>query len=131
VYPLRSLTYRPDDVCLYFSFNAVQGVVEPFTPLGLNALRHALTRGLPFHRPPEMLMPDAGGRLFIDITDLVRDPLVRKVVLAFLARADAAARQALLQLLSEGRVSTQRAISPVKLLLLPFVARHPLARAIG
>src|SRR5262249_55808789 len=94
LYPLPALPYQPDDVRVYISVNSLQGVVDPFTPLGWS-LFQKVAQGIPVQTPRQQLMPEAGGRLFVDITTPVRDPRLRRVILAILERGDPGARAAL------------------------------------
>ena len=101
LYPLPALPYRPDDPRIYISLNSVQGVMDPFTPLGRAAF-WLIANHLPFHTPGPTLLPEAGGRLFIDVTAPARDPRLRHLLLALLARGDPGAREAVLGLMRGG-----------------------------
>src|SRR4029078_225933 len=72
LYPLPDLPTKPGETRLYFSFNSVQGVIDPFTPLGRDLLQ--LTAGgalelLDVKRPAYEVIPAAGHRLFLDLTE--------------------------------------------------------------
>ncbi len=98
LYPLPESTGPAEEVRLYINFNAIQGISEPLTPLGLDALRllfGGILRILHIHRPPRQLLPEAGGRLFLDFTDMVRDPRLQKVGLSLLANTEPGSRQTL------------------------------------
>lgn len=123
LYPLPDLPYTPDDERIYFSFNVGQGMLDPITPLGISALRRFLS-GFRFKRDARTLVPDAGGRLFIDITDLARDPRLRHLLLAFLARGDPASRATLQQLIETQRIRTQPSLKWWQMLALPWPARR-------
>ena len=131
LYPLP-VTRRPDHLRVYASVNAVQGVNDPFTPLGLDALR-LLLGGVPrvFHvqRPIQQLMPTAAGRLLLDVTDLARDPILRNLLMALLARADPAARQALVRILAAGRLAPNRSLSMRRFVQITPVIARMLGRA--
>ncbi|MDP8923284.1 MAG: phosphoenolpyruvate synthase, partial [Chloroflexota bacterium] len=72
----------------YFSINVAQGVFRPFTPMGAQALRmtgSSVMRALG-HPPRDpvagpSLVVEAGSRLFIDVTPLVRHPIGRRAFL--------------------------------------------------
>ncbi len=111
LYPLPA---RPDalrGLRIYLSANSLQGVMDPLTPLGLGVFA-LVARALPFKRPPETILLEAGGRLFIDATEPVRDPHLRKLVLAVLEQGDPGARAALLDLLKAGRIPPRRLLTP-------------------
>ncbi|MEP7200168.1 MAG: PEP/pyruvate-binding domain-containing protein, partial [Chloroflexota bacterium] len=110
LYPLPDLPYTPDNERIYFSFNAGQGVPDPFTPLGIAAL-HLLARGTGFKRSPQEFLAVAGKRLFIDVTDVARDPRLKHILLAGLARADPAARQTVIALMQTGRITTHHTLT--------------------
>ncbi|MEJ2888712.1 PEP/pyruvate-binding domain-containing protein [Actinomycetospora aeridis] len=69
---------------LFLSANVAQGVFRPFTPAGLSAARHLGTSvarllGTPVDTPeagPPMLS-EAGGRSFVDLTDVLRSRVGR------------------------------------------------------
>lgn len=71
LYPLPEAALAAKSPRVYFSFNSVQGVVDPFTPLGLDLLQ-LLAGGFPqFLRadmPLRQAITTAGGRIFIDVT---------------------------------------------------------------
>ncbi len=107
--PLTALSAANPHV--YMSFNSIQGVTEPFTPLGGDVLR-LMVKGA-FHRlggqaPEEVALPIAGGRIFVDVTQLIRDPRTRRLYLGLLSNADPGARRITLRLFDEGRVNEQR-----------------------
>jgi pyruvate,water dikinase len=129
LYPLPALPSSPDDVRVYASVNSIQGVMDPITPLG-RAFFHTVAAGLPFKRPPQALLPEAGGRLFVDITEPARDPRLRHIVLAALERADPGARASFVRLVGEGRIPTQRLLTPPKLVGQLFRARRLIGRAL-
>lgn len=127
LYPLPALNYSPDDVRVYWCFNSVQGIVGPITPLGRNFIQ-TIASGLPFNRPVREYMAEAGERLFVDLTQVVREPTARKIMLALLARGDPAARLTFIDLIKSGVVQERRALSPFALPRTLFEARHLLAR---
>ncbi len=124
---------------VYLSFNAVQGIAAPFSPRGASVIETILDGvltavGVTAER--RTLLAWAAGRLYIDMTALVRDPLLRRVVFTITARADPAARSVTLRMLRDGRLPEQRVMTPrriakrlgMALRLLPGVAhlmRHP------
>jgi len=129
LYPLPDLPAAPDDPRVYFSFNSVQGVLDPFTPLGsdlLQLLGNGFLRLFKIQRPVQQVIPAAGGRLFIDITDITR------LWLAALRRLDPGARQALSQLIDKGQVGLRSPpLAPALWRLLPTLAPFQLRVAIA
>ena len=81
-----------DDLRAYFSFNVAQGVYRPLTPMGVQAFKLAASSMASLAgRPPRdpyigpASFTDADGRIFLDITPMVRSTL-RRGLLDRLAR---------------------------------------------
>jgi phosphohistidine swiveling domain-containing protein len=87
LYPLPANAPDPDrDLRVYFSANVAQGVLEPFTPMGLQTFRllgsafaAALGRPVPDVAKGPPAIVEAGMRLFIDLTPALRDPFAREL----------------------------------------------------
>jgi rifampicin phosphotransferase len=76
-----------DDLRAYFSFNVAQGVYRPLTPMGIQAFRLAASSVATLAgRPPRdpyagpASLREADGRIFLDITPMVRSTLRRKLL---------------------------------------------------
>ena len=116
LYPLPENPHPEQGLRYYANFNAIQGVTDPLTPLGIDSLRllfGGVTQMLGLHSSMRDLLPEAGDRLFMDYTDLVRDPHLRPAGLGLVADTDPAARQILLHLFET------RLIEPKRVLTLP------------
>jgi rifampicin phosphotransferase len=61
---------------------------------------------------PKQCTPYVGGRLFVDITALVRDLRLRKILLVALSGIDLGARRTLIRLLAEGRFAHLHSTTP-------------------
>lgn len=91
---------------LYLSVNAFQGVMEPFTPMGmsifheLGAFLRDLTRGrfIPSDSP---LLVEAAGRAYVDATYALRHPIGRRLIQIPFRATDPATIAALAPLLAE------------------------------
>lgn len=130
LYPLPEHTGPAEELRLYVNFNAIQGVSEPLTPLGIDTLRllfSGVFRLLHIHRSPRQLLPTAGDRLFLDFTDIGRDPRLQKVGLALLASTEPGGRETLLRLIEEKRFPAKRVLTARRLVML-FLALLPLLR---
>src|SRR5712692_4909878 len=87
LYPLPPNAPDPDlDLRVYFSGNVAQGVMQPLTPMGLQMFRliaagGATTIGRPVADPTAgaPITVEAGMRLFIDLTTLIRNPVGREL----------------------------------------------------
>jgi pyruvate,water dikinase len=116
--PITSLFPVPaglpaDPPHVMFSFAAVQGVLDPLTPLGQEAIALGASgfgRMFGVHMTPETqrTLLTAGERLFIDITPLVRNPIMRRVVLRVSRFLDPGVRQALDKLWDDPRLAPGR-----------------------
>jgi pyruvate,water dikinase len=90
----------PDPTRVLFSFGAVQGMLDPMTPLGRYAIR-GLAAGAAalfgFTYTPDMqpAVCTAGERLFIDVSPLLAHPLGARVLPRVLAIIEPASAQAL------------------------------------
>ncbi|MDG4787098.1 PEP/pyruvate-binding domain-containing protein [Micromonospora sp. WMMD1102] len=83
LFPLPPPTDRPQPR-IYLEFGHVQGMLRPVTPMGMSALRVILAGILgSFGIRAELV--DIGGRLYADLTDLVRDPATRKRLVKLMA----------------------------------------------
>jgi pyruvate,water dikinase len=76
-----------DNVRVYFSLNVAQGVYRPLTPMGIQAFRLAVSSMASlFGRPPRdpyagpASFTEAGGRIFLDITPVLRTTLGRRLL---------------------------------------------------
>jgi pyruvate,water dikinase len=132
--PITSLYPLPDTsregVRVYISLNSLQGVVDPLTPLGLNTfqlLGSAVLDAVGVQAPVSEVLTEAGGRLFLDVTDIAGDEKLRHGLLAVLARGDPGARQTIVELAAAGRIPTKHIFS-LRRLLNPALFKHPVPR---
>lgn len=103
LYPVPSLPAgHPPHAPLrvYFSFAAVQGVLEPITPLGQDAIKllfagAARLFGYTTTPTEQTAVLSAGERLWINFTPLLRHPLGRRLTRRALALVEPGAEQAL------------------------------------
>lgn len=145
LYPLPPVAEGDGDgLRVYLNFSAIQGVMEPLTPLGRAALR-LLGQGFQPGARRE-LVAEAGGRVFCDVTGPARNPRLRKLLLGAVGRVDPGARQALLQVIAQGRLASwsgssprprrrrgplRRLRAPLAAVRLLFPARHLIRRALA
>lgn len=92
----------------YFSFGAVQGYLEPFTPYGMDMMRQIFAAGASMYgyqhtsENQPALVP-AGGRLWVDISNLIRNTAGRKVLKGALRFVEPTISQALEQVWDDPR----------------------------
>ena len=114
LYPLPQNPYPEQGLRYYVNFNAIQGVTDPLTPMGIDALRllfGGVTQMLGLHSSMQDLLPEAGQRLFMDYTDLVRDPRLRPAGLGLVADTDPAAQKILLHLFETRPIEPKRVLT--------------------
>lgn len=96
---------------VYFSFNVAQGVFQPLTPMGMQfwksftglvAQRVGLWDGDPLQGAP--LWAVSGERLFMDITDILQNPLGRKLFTFAAQRMEARTGEVIQSLMTDERV---------------------------
>jgi len=135
LYPLPESLLRAPKLRVLFSFNSVQGVPDPITPLGQDVIllvASGLLRTLGVRHAARDVLLSAGGRLYIDLTDLLASRRGRRFIVdVMLANADPGAREAVCGLIAAGRIPTGTGVRPgnvVRLLwvLLPVITRMPL-----
>jgi pyruvate,water dikinase len=135
LYPLPKESFEP--LVVWFSFGSVQGILGAITPLGQDAIRMAFSgAGRLFgaqisYNETEVLVP-AGERLWIRISDLMRNPLGPRVYETALGFGEPSVRQILRGLAQEERLGAgkgQLRLSTVGALLgflLPIMGRAAL-----
>ena len=116
--PITSLfpvPYNPHDTDrqVYFSLGAVQGVLGPFTPLGLDMLR-AMFAGIAQIFANQVTMHDqkllyaAAGRPWIKVTGALQSPIGRLIFGRALPMVEPGAAQAIQDLVSEPQFQQSR-----------------------
>ena len=78
---------------VYFSFAAIQGILEPITPLGQDAIRWLFAGGaslfeLDFSNETQPLILVAGERLWVNISNALQNPLGSRIIRRFMSVAD-------------------------------------------
>ncbi|MGD8462223.1 MAG: PEP/pyruvate-binding domain-containing protein [Anaerolineae bacterium] len=124
---------RPEPLRVMFSFGAVQGVLEPMTPLGQYAIQAIFAGAAKLFGEQRTAQTQeavriAAERLFIDCTGLVRHRIWRRVFRGFLGIAEPGISKAMESLWDDARLvpdegfgpRTARQIGPV---LLPMLGR--------
>jgi rifampicin phosphotransferase len=114
LYPVPDSLLQSKNLRVLFSLNAVQGVVEPFTPLGQDifpVVIFGILRAFGIQRPVRDMLIVAGGRLHVDATDMLSDKQLRKPMMTLLANTDPAAAKAVQALITSERLPTRRVLS--------------------
>ncbi|MFN2146594.1 MAG: PEP/pyruvate-binding domain-containing protein [Anaerolineales bacterium] len=105
LYPIPE---RGDDPLLraYFSFGAVQGILDPLTPLGQDAIRLIFSGGASLfgfdhdHHTQKVIW-SAGERLWGDVTSLMRHPIGAKAILKVFPGVEPGSVEAMKTLLAD------------------------------
>ena len=114
LFPLPA-SARPDSLHVYFCFSVAQGLYRPLTPIGLAASRilaSAAARLLgirvddPLDGPPAFA--EAGQRVFIDLTGVMRGRIGRSLMPRLLDVMEARSAAILRSLLDDPRLSVTR-----------------------
>jgi pyruvate,water dikinase len=112
---------------LLFSFNSLQGFIEPFTTVGAEIFPHFaanLLKSVGVRKSIDDLFTIAGGRIYLDITGLAQDSRLRVIVQALLGNADPGALQAYRTIVANGRIKTVSTASPINIARTVFKLRR-------
>lgn len=110
LYPIPKTDF-PEPLQAYFSFGAIQGMLDPITPLGQDAIRlifagGARLFGLDYTLETQPLLVTAGERLWARMTLVLRNRLGRKIIRKVLGVIEPSIGQAVEQLLTEAALAT-------------------------
>jgi len=145
LFPVPQVSFDP--LIIWFSFGAVQGLVGPLTPLGLEGIRHvAAGAGKMFGvtlNPDEVdVFAPAGERIWIKISDMIHHPMGNRIVKEALDFVEPSVGQIIRSLVTDPRMGVGkgkfrfstawrliRFFVPIVLKLLRNMARPEQARA--
>jgi phosphohistidine swiveling domain-containing protein len=110
---------QPDDsLRVFFSFAAVQGMLDPMTPLGRDSMKMlfsigARLFGVRLAPEAQTVLYEAGERLWVDFTPVLKNPIGRRIIPYVLAMVEPTIGQAVQQLRDDPELQPGRApISP-------------------
>ena len=103
----------PDDLHVMFSFGAVQGIIDPITPLGRDMFRIAISGlaslfGIKTNYQDQRGVVIAGERLWIDITSIVRHPMGHHAMPELFSYIEAGGRDSFIELLNDPRLHPEK-----------------------
>lgn len=113
LYPLpTNAPDNDDELRVYFSLNVFQGVLRPFTPMGIAVFRFigSTVAGL-FNLPPRdrlngpSILIESGSRLFFDVTAALRTTVGRTLLIGAMGFAEARSGVLFQQLTTDPRFS--------------------------
>jgi phosphohistidine swiveling domain-containing protein len=104
----------PEPLKVLFSFAAVQGMNDPVTPLGADALKSIFATGagmfgIPVTSGTQRVLYSAGGRLWVNITNLLRNSVGRKAINYALGAVEPTAQQAVHAIWDDPRLQPEKA----------------------
>ena len=139
--PITTLFPRPNvpmnPLQVYFSFNAVQGISQPIYPAGQDAVRKGILGGLlrwitlgRHGHTGEFIVP-CGERLFINITNPLRNVFGRKIISKALPNLDTGSFDAIEHMMEgEQELTVNTGVSPILVLRLLFLAAFIVPRLV-
>jgi len=113
--PITSLFPIPDDsspdqVDVYFSFGAVQGLLDPITPLGQDTIRLIFAGGTSLFgfsgqdQQTQTIIKIAGERLWGKLTSVIRNPMGAKLILKVFPGIEPGSLPAIKEILSDPKI---------------------------
>ena len=131
---------RDDELAVWFSVGAFQGMLQPMTPLGLDTLRTMLTGaatlfGFRFGPQGSPALAYAGERAWVRIDSLLRSPVSRRIVPKVFSMVEPGSLETLKQLLGDPRLAEDRSLGGRRVVrrmgpfLLAALPRVPVALA--
>lgn len=98
---------------VFSSFGAVQGMLDPMTPLGRDIIRHVFAMGsglfgIRASADTQTVIYESGERLWARITTLMRNSVGRKAVPVVLSMVEPGMREAILKVLDEPTLKPAR-----------------------
>jgi phosphoenolpyruvate synthase/pyruvate phosphate dikinase len=107
LFPVPEVSLEP--LIVWFSFGAVQGLVGPMTPIGIDVGRHIFAGagkmfGAQIKANEENVLVPAGERLWIKISDVVRHPVGSRIIGGALNFIEPSAGKILKSLIADPRL---------------------------
>ncbi|MEJ2746361.1 MAG: PEP/pyruvate-binding domain-containing protein [Anaerolineae bacterium] len=106
-------TQHPERLKVWFSFAAVQGMLDPMTPLGQDTMKGAFAGlaavlGYEYSLNSQRILFTAGERLWVSITAVIRHPVGRKIIHGFLSQIDPGVTQAMESIWDDPRLQPEK-----------------------
>lgn len=100
LFPLPTPNNNDDNAHVYISINHLQVMTDPMSPLGIDLFRDMLPFGKNIKREEKYkILASAGGRIYADVSGLMRSERIKEKSLDLLKNADALMAEALGELL--------------------------------
>jgi pyruvate,water dikinase len=111
LYPIDGLSSPDDSLRIYFSVGHQQMMTNAMSPLGMSCMRTIIPIDRAEGEIESGFLRPSGGRLFGDVTPALRNPILRRIVLAVLSQFDALAPDAILSVLKREEFREAASIS--------------------
>ncbi len=103
----------PEPLLTLVSFAAVQGLVEPLTPIGQSALKQIFSMGsalfnVHVDENSQKILFNAGERLWVNFTPIIKNSFGRKAIPYVFSMVEPTVKQAVDQLLDDPRLKPER-----------------------
>lgn len=95
LYPIDGLESRDDTLHIYFSAGHQQMMTNAMVPLSLSSMKVFVPLGHGQGKIESVYAKSAGGRIFADLTQLLHNPIARKIAFGLLSQFDVLAPQTL------------------------------------
>jgi phosphohistidine swiveling domain-containing protein len=107
LFPIPRVSFDP--LIIWFSFGTVQGLVGPMTPLGQEAIQRvvlgmAKRLSIKITTQEQDIFGVAGERLWVKVSDLIRNPIGNRIIGGFLGFIEPSVRQILRPLVADPRL---------------------------
>ena len=128
LFPVPRVSFDP--LLLWFSFGAFQGVTGPITPLGQESLQRVILGvarrlGTEFPFEDVQALVVAGERLWIKVSDLLRNPIGKRLVPVFLTIGEPGSVITMRQLSTDPRLGAGQGRVRISTLLRILRFLHP------
>ena len=113
LFPLPEHQRGPNHLMVLLNFGAVQGLMDPITPLGRDFFRYVFggmgtVFGAKWTAQTQTVIYEAGERLFIDISGVLRDPIGRRIAMTFLPAVEPGSLPAIQSALNDPRLAVSQ-----------------------
>jgi rifampicin phosphotransferase len=88
LYPIDGLKSPDDSLHVFFSIGHQQNMTRAMAPLSLSTFLNFLPPELRSHARMSTILRFSGGRLFVDVTQALRHPILKRVLSAVLSQFD-------------------------------------------
>jgi len=100
LFPLMEPLPEDDELHTYLSFNHIQVMTDPISPLGTDILRNMITTDKASRMKSQYkFFPTSAGRIYVDLSGALQFKKVRKIVVSYVKNMDQVMAEALSELI--------------------------------